>query len=338
MNNKIMRFIGGQWGQRALILILIFIVMAIFERKFFTPSNVSSIFLAISVYGVMACGMLFVVLLGGLDLSVGSMAGLSAVIISFFAKNDNFETGGVLTGLLAALVAAVVVGWLHGVLVTRINMPSFVVTLATKYIMYGFMPMITNGAFIYITGEGLMYQVGHAKVLGIPMPIVIFFFVAVICGLTLSRTTFGRRLYAIGGNPTASALVGINVFRDTKIAYIISCVTAALGGMVLCSMNMIAGQTTGNGYEGNVLLAMIVGGINLAGGEGGVAGAVFGALLAGIITNLMTLLGVSADFQKFVQGMIILAAITLNVYTSRRSAGLSAPKRRREKAAEESAQ
>jgi ribose/xylose/arabinose/galactoside ABC-type transport system permease subunit len=95
-------------------------------------------------------------------------------------------------------------------------------------------------------------------------------------------------------------------------------------------MNMVAGQTTGNNYEGNVLLAMIVGGINLAGGEGGVSGAVFGALLAGIITNLMTLLGVSADFQKFVQGMIILAAITLNVYTSRRSAGLTGQRRRKD--------
>jgi ribose/xylose/arabinose/galactoside ABC-type transport system permease subunit len=329
MNGKISRFIGGQWGQRALILAIIFIVMAIFERSFFTLRNASSILLAISVYGIMACGMLFVVLIGGLDLSVGSMAGLSAVLISFFAARDDFGAGGIATGLFVALLVAVAVGYFHGVLVTHVGMQSFVVTLATKYILYGLMPMVTSGAFIYINGDGFMYQVGNAKLLGVPLPIIIFLCIVVICGVLLSQTTFGRRLYAIGGNPTASTLVGVRVFRDTKIAYVISCVAAALGGLILCSMNMLAGQTTANNYEGYVLLAMIVGGINLAGGEGGISGAVFGALLAGIITNLMTLLGVSADFQKFVQGMIILAAVSLNMYTSRRSAGLTAPRRRR---------
>ncbi|MDR1573712.1 MAG: ABC transporter permease [Clostridiales Family XIII bacterium] len=328
MSNTIKRFIGGQWGQRVLILAIIFVVMAIFEPKFFTRSNASSILLAISVYGIMACGMLFVVLIGGLDLSVGSMAGLSAVIISVFAAQDNFAFGGVAAGLLVAFAAAVAVGCFHGVLVTHVGMQSFVVTLATKYLLYGLVPMFTGGSFIYFTGEGFMYRIGNARPLGIPLPIIVFLSVAVICGIVLSQTTFGRRLYAIGGNPTAATLVGVRVFRDTKIAYIVSCVTAALGGLILCSMNMVAGQTTANNYEGYVLLAMIVGGINLAGGEGGISGAVFGALLAGIITNLMTLLGVSADFQKFVQGMIILAAVSLNVYTSRRSAGLIAPRRR----------
>ena len=328
MKEKAVRFIGGQWGQRALILAIIFVVMAILEPKFFTPKNVSSIFLAISVYGIMACGMLFVVLIGGLDLSVGSMAGLSAVIISVFANADNFGSAGVAKGILVAFVVAVAVGYLHGVLVTHVGMQSFVVTLATKYILYGIVPTLTGGAFIYSPKEGFMYTIGNARPLGIPLPIIIFLLIAVICGIVLSQPTFGRRLYAVGGNPTASALVGIRVFRDTKIAYIVSCVTAALGGLILCSMNGVAGQTTGNNYEGNVLLAMIVGGINLAGGEGGISGAVFGALLAGIITNLMTLLGVSPDFQKFVQGMIILAAITLNVYTSRKSTGLGVGLRR----------
>ncbi|MDR2771189.1 MAG: ABC transporter permease [Clostridiales Family XIII bacterium] len=334
MSNKIIRFIGGQWGQRILILLIIFIAMAIFEPKFFLPKNAASILLAISVYGIMACGMLFVVLLGGLDLSVGSMAGLSAVIISVFASADHFGSAGVAKGLLVALIVSIAVGYLHGVLVTHVGMHSFVVTLATKYILYGIVPTLTGGAFIYFEGDGFLYQVGNARPFGIPLPIIIFLLIAVICGILLSQTTFGRRLYAIGGNPTASALVGIRVYRNTKIAYIISCITAAIGGLVLCSMNGLAGQTTANGYEGNVLLAMIVGGINLAGGEGGIPGAVFGALLAGIITNLMTLLGVSADFQKFVQGMIILAAITLNVYTSRKSAGLAATPRRRKRAEE----
>jgi ribose/xylose/arabinose/galactoside ABC-type transport system permease subunit len=330
VKKSIKSIIGGQWGQRILILVIIFIVMAIFEPRFFKASNASSILLAISVFGTMACGMLFVVLIGGLDLSVGSMAGLSGTLLAFFAVRDNLGAKGIVTGIIAALIVAVAVGYLHGVLVTHLAMPSFIVTLATKYILYGIIPMLTAGAFVYIDGNdrGFMYQIGNAKLFGIPLPIIIFAVIVIISGFILMKTTFGRRLYSIGGNPTASTLVGVKVFRDTKIAYIISSVTASIGGMILVSMNMVAGQTTGNGYEGNVLLAMIVGGINLAGGEGGIAGAVFGALLAGIITNMMNLLGVGADFQKFVQGAIILAAISLNVYTSRRNAGLTGGGRR----------
>jgi ribose/xylose/arabinose/galactoside ABC-type transport system permease subunit len=317
MKNRLIGFIRGQWGQRILILVLIFIIMGILQPKFFTPSNASSILLAISVYGIMACGMLFVVLIGGLDLSVGSMAGLAGTIFALFARDSGFSAGGILAGVILALLAGLLVGYLHGILSTNLGMPSFIVTLATKYILYGITPMLTAGAFVFLKGKGFVYQLGNAKLLGIPLPIVLFIVVAIICGFVLRKTTFGRRLYAVGGNPSASTLLGIRVFRDAQIAYVICSVLACIGGMILTSMNMMAGQTTGIGYEGYVLLAMIVGGINLAGGEGGIAGAVFGALLAGMITNMMTLLGVSPDFQKFVQGAIILVAISLNVLTNK---------------------
>jgi ribose/xylose/arabinose/galactoside ABC-type transport system permease subunit len=317
MKNKLIGFIRGQWGQRILILVLIFIIMGILEPKFFLPSNASSILLAISIYGIMACGMLFVVLIGGLDLSVGSMAGLAGTIFAFFARESGFSAGGVALGVIVALLVGLVVGYVHGILSTNLGMPSFIVTLATKYILYGIIPMLTAGAYVFMKGNGFVFKLGNAKVLGIPLPIILFVVIAVVCGFVLRKTTFGRRLYAVGGNPSASTLLGIRVFRDAQIAYVICSVLACVGGLILASMNMMAGQTTGIGYEGYVLMAMIVGGINLAGGEGGISGAVFGALLAGMITNMMTLLGVGSDFQKFVQGAIILVAISLNVLTNK---------------------
>lgn len=321
---KLLNFLGNPWGQRLTIIALIMVVMVIFEPRFFMPANASSILLAISLYGIMACGMLFVVLVGGMDLSVGSMAALSASILAINASRSGYTTAGFITGVLITIVACILVGIIHGLLVTKFSLPSFVVTLATKYIIYGVVLLVTAGHYVQIMDDGIMYKLGNYKVFGaIPMPEVIFIIYAVICAIILGKTVFGRRLYATGGNPVASRLVGIKTNLSIYVSYIICSISAGIGGMILASMNMQAGPTTAQGYEGNVLTAMVVGGLNLAGGEGGVPGAIFGALLVGIITNMLNLLGVKSDFTMFVQGAIIIAAVSLNMYTSRRSQGLT---------------
>lgn len=326
MKSALKRFLGDAWGQRVLILLVIMAIMAIFEPRFFLGSNILSILLAISIYGIMAAGMLFPVLVGGMDLSVGSMAALGASVTCMVAQADGFSNASFFRGFAFAMVICLAVGYLHGSLVTHIGLPAFVVTLATKYILTGTVQLVTGGQFVYLDKnvDTLINQVGNAKLFGVPMPVVILFVYILICSFVLMKTTFGRRLYAIGGNRVASRLVGMRTNGHIKIAYMISSVSAGIGGVVLSSLNMIGGQTTASGYEGNVLMAMVVGGINLAGGEGGVPGAIFGALLVGIINNMMNLLGVTSDFQKFVQGVIILAAVILNMYTKRRSQGLIA--------------
>lgn len=320
---KVINFLGNPWGQRLTIILLIMAVMAVFQQNFFKPSNAASILLAISLYGIIACGMLFVVLVGGIDLSVGSTAALTASLLSICADGSGYTAAGFLTGLLLSLGACILIGLIHGVLVTRFSLPAFVVTLATKYIIYGIVLLVTAGRFVQIIDDGIMYQLGNYRLFGeIPMPVVIFVLYAVICALILGKTVFGRRLYATGGNPVASRLVGVKTRLSVVVSYVICSVSAGIGGMILASMNMQAGPTTANGYEGNVLTAMVVGGLNLAGGEGGVPGAIFGALLVGIINNMLVLLGVPSDLTTFVQGVIIIAAISLNMYTSRRSQGL----------------
>ena len=324
MSKKIGNFVASPWGQRVTILVIIMVVMAIAEPKFFLPSNFSSILLAISIYGIMACGMLFAVLVGGMDLSMGSMAALTATIMAQMTVNRGTGAGGFFLALVISVACCVAVGVLHGLLVTKGGIPAFVVTLATKYLLYGMVLLITDSSYVYLTERtGLAVLIGNARPLGIPMPIIIFAVVIIATVFVLNFTVYGRRLYAVGGNMVAADYVGIKSKRNVIVAFVVSSLAAGIGGMVLGSMNMVAGSGTAGGYEGDVLMAMIVGGINLAGGEGGVMGAVYGALLVGIINNVMILLNIPCDYQDFVKGVVIIAALALNIYTARRSQGLT---------------
>ena len=328
---KVLKAIGSPWGQRITLLVLICIIMAIFEPIFFKPNNYKSILLAIAVNGVMVCGMLFTVLVGGMDLSVGAMAGISASIAFRISEASAFTSSSFIFGCAVAIALCLVAGFISGFLVTQFALPAFVVTLAMKYIVYGSIYMVTQGFFVLPPASGLSFQIGNQIVfeiplgggdkLSIPMPVIILIVVVAICAFVLTKTTYGRKLYAIGGNKNVANLVGIKSNMNITGAFMISSVLAGFAGIMLASMNGQAGQTTALNYEGNVLMAMVVGGVNLAGGEGGVAGAVFGALLVGIINNMLLLLSVESTIQTFVRGIIILAAMTLNMYAKRSMAG-----------------
>ncbi len=327
---KLEKFLGNPWGQRLTILIIIFAVMLIFAQKFFLLENFKSILISISLYGVMACGMLFVILVGGIDLCVGSTAALaSCFMLKILTANGN-STFGLVAGFAVAMALCVLLGLFHGIQAAYFGLPAFVVTIATQYAIYGAMLDFTGGSFIYnkVTDD-LFYQVASGRFLGIPMTVVWFLIAVIVSALVLGCTTFGRRCYLVGGNPHAAALLGINTKKYTVISYVVSSVTAGFTGIVLASLNMSAYAGTARGYEGKVLMAMVVGGINLLGGEGGIPGAVFGALFVGIINNALILLDVSTDYQGFVQGVVILAAIAMNIYTSRKAQGLTRPRRAR---------
>lgn len=329
-NGKLSKVLGSNLGQRGMILVLIFIVMLIFEPKFFTGANWASILLAIAIYGIMACGMMFTILVGGIDFSVASMAACAGSYLAFSWVGSGYTTAGFVKGVLTGLLAGVIVGLLHGILTTYFQLPAFVITLATKYLIYGYTILYTKGSFVYPTrqtGFDPYYFLGNARFLGLTMPVWIFIIVIAITSFILRKTTFGRRLYAVGGSQRASEYVGINTKRSIIIVYIISALCSSIGGMVLVSLNMQAGCTTANAYEGNVLMAMVVGGINLMGGEGNIIDAVFGALLVGILNNIMILLGVPSDYIKAIQGVIIIVAVTLNVYTARKAAGIVSPRK-----------
>ena len=312
---------GSSWGQRIMILVAICAIMAIFEPVFFRIANARSILFAIAVTGVMSCGMLFTVLVGGLDLSVGSVAGTAASVAFLISQSFGFSDVSFLLGCLAALAVSLVLGWINGFFVTVFGIPAFVVTLAMKYALYGGIFVILKGIYIYAPTSGIINQFGNSTVLSIPLPVIVFVIIVVICAFVLGKTTYGRYLYAIGGNRRVANIVGINSIRHTRSAFMISSVLSGFAGIMLASMNGQSEPRTGLGYEANVLMAMVIGGINLAGGEGGVPGAVFGALLVGVINNAMLLLSISSDIQSLVQGVVIIAAMLLSTFAQRGSAG-----------------
>jgi ribose/xylose/arabinose/galactoside ABC-type transport system permease subunit len=308
------------WIPRIIAFAAIFIFMAIMEPRFFAAANFIEIIRSVSVYGVMSCGMLFVVLIGGLDLSMGAMAGLSASIMYVIAQNGGNSIGATILGFVVAMAVALIVGWLHGFFISVLKIPFFVVTLATKYVLYGLIPLITSGTYIYVRGGSPIDKIGTSRIFDtIPILVVYFIIIALISWFILNKTVFGRRIYAIGGNPIAASFVGIKVFKNTNVAYMICTAAACIGGIILAANNQQAGQTTGQGYEGMVLMAMIVGGINLAGGQGTVSGVVFGALIIGLIQNLVTFMS-WGDYLKLVQGIIILTVVIVSVVSHTRAA------------------
>ena len=330
MKQKLSRFFGNTWGQRATIIIIIMVIMAFAQPAFFTLGNLKSILIQIAIYGVMACGMLIVVLVGGLDLSLGSMAGLACVVATTYVVEHGTSNGTFVAAVGIALLIAVGVGLIHGIFDAVLRLPAFVVTLATQYVLYGIATEYTKGVYVHITElEGLYYMLGNSKILGVSFSIVLFIVMAIITTVALEKTTYGRSIYAVGGNPRASRLVGLKP-KLTKIsAYIICSVCASIGGMVLSSQNLTATYSTGRGYDGTVMMVIVVGGISLMGGQGGIGGVLFGALLVGIINNVIILLGISTDYSELVQGVVILLAVALNIYSERKSAGLIKPKRQK---------
>lgn len=329
IKNKFTQIVGSTWGQRGSLLIVVVIVMAIVQPRFFSANNMLSILLAIAFYGVIAAGMLFVVLIGGIDLAVGSEAALGGMVLTMYVLNNGLDAKSFLIGFMLAILVAILIGLVHGFFDAYLNMPSFVVTLATQYAIYGLVQQVSNFKYQPVLyPEGLYYLLGNGKLFGVPSPVVWFVVIALIVAFVLKKTPFGRRVYAVGGNPLAAELVGVSTKYHKMIAYIICSVTASIAGMLLVSMNMIASYKTAAGYEGPVMMAIVIGAVNLMGGEGTMGGVFFGALLVGIINNVLILVGINTDYKEFVQGVIIIVAVAMNVYASRKSQGLVDQKRR----------
>jgi len=328
MRNK--NLMANAWIQRVMIIAVLLIIMLIGNRNFFSLGNLRTIMMSISIYGIMSCGMLFAMLTGGIDLAMGSTAALTSVVCLWYYNNHGMTDGSFVVGLILAVAVAVCVGILHGVCDAYLMLPSFVVTLATSKLLYGLASALLKGTFIHLTNtDGFFYKIANTRLFNIPMPIVIFIVVAIIVGLILAFTVFGRRVYAVGANRIAAEVVGINSRLYRVGCYIICSLTACIGGIVLCSMNYITSATTAQGYESMVMLALVVGGADIMGGYGDIGGAVFGAFLAGLVSNMIVMLNINTNYSQAVQGVIIVLAVAFNVYNNRKAAGLIPPRKKK---------
>jgi putative xylitol transport system permease protein len=310
---------AAEYGRKYGILIALLLVCAVlsFLSEFFlTQRNILNVLRQASINGILAIGMTFVILARGIDLSVGSVVALAGVVSASLATTA--ATAGVagapypvLLALLAGLAVGIAAGWICGVLVAFFNVPAFVATLGMLSAARGLTLLYAGGRPIpSLTPE---YRfIGTGDILGIPMPIILFGLVFIIAYIVLSSTRFGRHVYAVGGNPHAARVSGINVKRVRLAVYIISGALAGLAGMILAARTGSALTQAGIAYELDAIAAVVIGGTSLSGGVGRVTGTLIGALLISVVNNGLDLMGVESYYQQVIKGVLIVGAVMLD--------------------------
>ncbi|MDY3696842.1 ABC transporter permease subunit [Staphylococcus hyicus] len=290
-------------------LILLIIMISILNPAFLDLSNLLNLLRQISINGLIAFGMTFVILTGGIDLSVGSILALSSAFIALFI------TSGVdpILAIIIGVVIGFILGVVNGIFVTKGNMAPFIATLATMTIFRGLTLVVTDGNPITNLGDNYLFQLfGKGYFFGIPVPAVTMTLVFIILFVILHKTTFGRHTYAIGGNEIASKISGIKVDRVKIFIYGISGLMAALAGAILTSRLNSAQPTAGTAYELDAIAAVVLGGTSLTGGKGRIVGTLIGVLIIGVLNNGLNLLGVSSFYQQVVKGVVILIAVLID--------------------------
>jgi ribose transport system permease protein len=292
-----------------LIGLLIIIVILIFASpNFLTINNILNVFRQVSINALIAFGMTFVILTGGIDLSVGATLALSGALTA------GMLNGGMdpITAIIIGLAAGGVMGTINGLLVTKAKIAPFIATLATMTIYRGLALVYTDGRPITGFESELFTLVGGGYFFGVPVPVIITIIIFAILYFMLRKTTFGRNIYAIGGNEEASLLSGIKTGRFKIYVYALTGLLSSLAGIILTSRLNSAQANAGTGYELDAIAAVVLGGTSLSGGKGWIVGTLVGALIIGVLNNGLNLLGVSSFYQQVVKGMVILLAVLLD--------------------------
>lgn len=294
-------------------LIALCLVLTILVPSFLSQYNLSVVARQASFVGLVALGQTLVLLIGGIDLSVGAIAGLSAIIGSLMLTQTGINPYLVLplTGLFGMLL-----GSINGFFVAVLRLNPFIVTLASWEIFAGLTLVITRGVPIRPLGEEFRIF-GQGAIFGVPIPVVIFLAAGVVLTFVLARTRFGRNIYAIGGNRDAAELVGIRTVRVEFLVFALAGLFAALAGMLYAS-RMDSGQpSVGEGWLMGAITAAIIGGTSLKGGQGSIAGTIFGALLMAILANGIVLMNVSGYWERIIIGGVVLIAILVDLLRRR---------------------
>jgi ribose transport system permease protein len=291
---------------------LMLLVLAVFIPQFRDLQNITNITRNFSFVGIVAMGMTLVILTGGIDLSVGSVWGMTAVIVAFLLTHG----WSVPLAILVSLLAAAGIGLMNGLCITRLKMSPFVPTLATLSIARSFALIVTHGRPISIFGDE--YQVflwlGGGDIFGIPNPFIIFCITAFFFWVLLSRTVWGRYVYAVGGNERTARLTGLRVDRLKIIVYILSAMVAGIAGIIQYSYLSSVTADLGTGEELAVIAATVIGGANLAGGEGTVLGTVIGAIILEVLRNGLLLFGIDPYWQGVFVGAVIILAVSIDYF------------------------
>jgi ribose/xylose/arabinose/galactoside ABC-type transport system permease subunit len=303
-----------------LVFIAICLILALATPNFFKPDNLVNIVRQSSFRAIVAVGMTFVILTAGIDLSVGGVIALSGVAGSLVLVHPGLPVPLAITlGIGAGVAVGTAVGAFNGLAITRFHLPPFIATLAMWFIAGrdgGLAFLITSGQPVFNLPPSFLF-VGAGDVLGIPVPVIIMVVIVAAGHFALTRATFGRYVYAVGGNEEAARLSGINVRRVLMTVYVISGMLSGLTGMILAGRLASGDPKTGVGQELDVIAAVVVGGTSLFGGRGTILGTVVGALIIGVLNNGLNLLNISSYWQPVVKGGVILVAVMIDQVTKK---------------------
>jgi inositol transport system permease protein len=309
-------------------LIVLMAGFAIGEPRFLSPFNLFNVMRQVSVYGLLAVGMTFVILTAGIDLSIGSLlafAGLVAAAVDKGGISNRFSVGAGQDALgygwplaaLAAVFVGIAGGWLQGQAITRFKVPPFVVTLGGMSVFRGAALLFAGGGPISGFDPSYVWW-GQGKIGPVPVPVIIFITFAILAHIVLRYTRYGRQVYAVGGNPEAARLSGLNVRRVIGSVYIIMGFFAGLGAFVLSARLNSSEAVAGIGYELTVIASVVIGGTSLFGGVGTIFGTVIGTILIGVLLNGLVLMDVSSYIQQIIIGIIIVLAVAFDTFAKSR--------------------
>ena len=308
-------------GRAFVVLALLLIIFSALTPVFFTTNNFAILGKHVSLSAILAIGMTFTILTGGIDLSVGSVAGLSGIVAGLVITNYH---GGTVVGMAAGIGAALLVGLLNGVLIVRAGVAPFIATLGTLYMARGAALLLSSGrTFPNLASRSAAFeQIGQGTLLHIPVPVCLMLVLYAGAAFVASRTPVGRHIYAVGGNERAARLAGIEVGRVKLLTYLASALCAALVGIIIASQLDAAHPATGESFELNAIAAVVLGGTSLAGGRGSITGSLIGACVIGVLADGLVMLGISEFWQIAIKGAVIVLAVALDQFQLRLQARL----------------
>ena len=300
----------GRLGQYGLLIAFVGIclVLSLTTPRFFTVQNLMIIVTQVSINALLAFGVTFIIITGGIDLSIGSMVAVTGVAAASFAHPDTYP---VVVPILVGLLAGLLFGAFNGFVITRSHVPPFIVTLGTMTIGRGLALILSKGRPISNLSDSFNF-IGGGKILGIPTLIIILIAAFIGCSVLLKKTVIGRYMYAVGGNEQAARASGIPIGKVKMIVYTLGGLLAALAGILLTSRITTGQPNAGQGFELDAIAAAIIGGTSTSGGTGTMTGTLLGALLIGVISNGLDLLNVTSYYQEVVMGAIIIGAVVLD--------------------------
>lgn len=295
-----------------IVLFVMIIVFSIASSKFFSMNTLITILRQVSITGITSVGMCYVILTGGIDLSTGSIACVSAVMAAICMKNGLPGPAASVVGLVIAVVS----GAINGFCVTKLNMPALIATLGTQQALRGIAYIVTDGLPVHSFSK-TYGNFAKASIAGIPLMILLMILVFICGKFLLEKCTFGRYVYGVGGNQEATHLSGVNVVKVKMLVYTIAGFLAGIAGLVLLSRTNSGQPSAADGYEMDAITAVALGGVSLAGGEGQINQVMIGVILMGVLSTGMIMCGINDYVQKLVKGIVLILAVAFTEFSSK---------------------